>query len=302
MATVILKTNLPNLIHRGKVRDMYDLGDYLLMVATDRLSAFDVVLPDGIPNKGAMLAQMSAFWFEQTAHIIPNHIVAMGYETDKLARLNIPDAFKKLMPDIARRSAVVRKARRVDVECVVRGYITGSAWAEYKKSGTISGEPAAKGLQESQMFPKPIFTPTTKAEVGHDENISFEETVKLAGDRKTAEALRDKTIDVYEFARDFASKRGIIIADTKFEFGFIDGKLCLIDEVLTPDSSRFWDVEGYKIGVSQPSYDKQIVRDWLTQSGWNKEPPGPKLPDAIIERTAQRYQEAFERLTGRKLK
>ena len=302
MATVILKTNLPNLIHRGKVRDMYDLGDYLLMVATDRLSAFDVVLPDGIPNKGAMLAQMSAFWFEQTAHIIPNHIVAMGYETDKLARLNIPDAFKKLMPDIARRSAVVRKARRVDVECVVRGYITGSAWAEYKKSGTISGEPAAKGLQESQMFPKPIFTPTTKAEVGHDENISFEETVKLAGDRKTAEALRDKTIAVYEFARDFASKRGIIIADTKFEFGFIDGKLCLIDEVLTPDSSRFWDVEGYKIGVSQPSYDKQIVRDWLTQSGWNKEPPGPKLPDAIIERTAQRYQEAFERLTGRKLK
>jgi phosphoribosylaminoimidazole-succinocarboxamide synthase len=271
------------------------------MVTTDRISAFDVVLPTGIPNKGAMLAQMSAFWFQKTAHLVTNHLVAMGYETDKLAKLNIPDAFKRLPADIARRSAVVRKAKRIDVECVARGYITGSAWADYKKSGAVFDMTMPKGMQESQPFPEPVFTPTTKAEVGHDESISFEQVAKMAG-QKAADQLRDKTIEVYKFARDYALKKGIIIADTKFEFGYIGSELCLIDELLTPDSSRFWDVAGYTVGVSQPSYDKQIVRDWLTQSGWNKEPPSPTLPDDIVKRTSQRYQQAFERLTEQKLR
>ena len=298
--TILRESNLPNLLHRGKVRDMYDLGDYLLMVATERLSAFDVVLPNGVPNKGAMLAQMSAFWFQKTAHIIPNHMVAMGYERDKLAALKIPQQYKELPRDLAERSAIVRKASRIDVECVVRGYITGSAWAEYLMKGTVSGEAMPKGLQECQLFPKPIFTPTTKAEVGHDQNISFNQVAKMAGD-KIAAQLRDKSIAIYEYARDYARTKGIIIADTKFEFGLINGELTLIDELLTPDSSRFWDASVYKVGASQPSYDKQIVRDWLTRSGWNKEPPPPTLPDEIVQRTSKRYMEAFERLTGQKL-
>ena len=289
--TTIHETNLPNLLYRGKVRDTYPIDDdTLLMVATDRISAFDVVLPTGIPNKGAALNQISAFWFDKTSHLIPNHLIQMASERDDL---DIPE-------EVAKRAMVVKRAERIDVECVVRGFITGSAWSEYRRSGTVQGLPMAEGLREGDQFPEVLFTPTTKAEVGHDENMSFQEVVDMVG-QGMAERLRDMTIKVYSYARDYAIDRGIIIADTKMEFGTVDGELILIDELLTPDSSRFWDAEGYEPGKSQPNYDKQFVRDWLDASGWDHEPPAPELPDDVVSRTGELYAEAFLKLTGQTL-
>ena len=285
----IKESPLPNLVYRGKVRDTHELDDkHFLMVATDRISAFDVVLPTTVPDKGAVLCQISAFWFDRTKDIVPNHFVAMA--TDR-PDLGVP-------ADLARQAMVVRRAERIDVECVVRGYITGSAWSEYKKSGTVSGQPMPAGLREGDKFPEPLFTPTTKADVGHDENLSFEQVVEMVGS-DTAGRLRDLTTAVYNAAHDFAMEEGILIADTKMEFGFIDGELTLIDELLTPDSSRFWDMSGYGPGKSQPNFDKQFVRDWLDAQGWDHEPPAPELPDDVVARTRERYIEAHERLTGR---
>ena len=290
MAT-ITQTDLPNLLYRGKVRDTYPVDDdTLLMVATDRISAFDVVLPTGIPNKGAVLNQISAYWFDQTEHIVPNHFIAMAADWPDL---DIP-------AEVAKRAMVVKKADRIDVECVVRGFITGSAWSEYRRSGTVQGSPMPTGMREGDPFPEVLFTPTTKAEIGHDENMTFDEVVDMVG-RDMADRLRDTTIKVYEFARDFAKDRGIIIADTKLEFGTIDGELTLIDELLTPDSSRFWDATGYDPGKSQPNFDKQFVRDWLDAAGWDHEPPAPALPEDVVSRTTQRYAEAFHKLTGQTL-
>ena len=289
--TTIRESDLPNLVYRGKVRDTHDLDDDLfLMVVTDRISAFDVVLPTAIPDKGAVLCQMSKFWFAQTADLVPNHFVAVASDRPDL---DVP-------ANIARQAMVVRKAQRIDVECVVRGYITGSAWSEYKREGTVSGMAMPAGLQEGDKFPEPLFTPTTKAEVGHDENITMEQVAELAGD-EMAKRLEQTTIDVYNAAHDIALEKGIIIADTKMEFGYIDGELSLIDELLTPDSSRFWDLDGYAPGKSQPNYDKQFVRDWLDAQDWDHEPPAPALPDDIVEKTRQRYLEAHRQLTGETL-
>ena len=286
--TTILETDMPDLLYRGKVRDTYPLDDEtLLMIATDRISAFDVVLPTGIPDKGAVLNQISAFWFEKTAHLVPNHLISLASERPDL----------DISGEIARRAMVVKRAERIDVECVVRGFITGSAWSEYRRSGTVQGNPMPEGMREGDPFPEVLFTPTTKAEVGHDENMSFDEVVDMVG-TDTANKLRDTTIEVYAFARDFARQLGIIIADTKMEFGVVDGELILIDELLTPDSSRFWDASGYEPGKSQPNYDKQFVRDWLDEAGWDHEPPAPELPENVVLRTSERYAEAFVRLTG----
>ena len=286
--TTVRETNLPNLLHRGKVRDTYDIGDgLLLMVATDRISAFDVVLPTAIPEKGAVLNQISAFWFDRTSRIVPNHLLELASERKDLS---VP-------PDVARRAMVVHKAERIDVECVIRGYITGSAWSEYRREGTVSGQPMPPGLREGDRFPEPLFTPTTKAEVGHDENMTYAEVEDMVG-RETARKLADLTRAVYDHAHAYALDRGIVIADTKMEFGLIDGTLSLIDELLTPDSSRFWDAEGYAPGKSQPNFDKQFVRDWLNEQGWDHEPPAPALSDDIVDRTHRRYLEAFRQLTG----
>ncbi len=289
--TTVRETNLPNLIYRGKVRDTYGMEDgHLLMVATDRISAFDVVLPTGIPEKGAVLCQISAFWFERTGGIVPNHLVSLASDRPDLG----------ITPEIGRRAMVVRKAERIDVECIVRGYITGSAWAEYRKHGTVSGLAVKAGLVEGDRFPEPLFTPTTKAETGHDESMTVDEMIEMLGKDLTGR-LADISIEVYSLARDLALKKGIIIADTKMEFGFIDGELNLIDELLTPDSSRFWDASGYAPGKSLPNFDKQFVRDWLNDQGWNHEPPAPALPADIVEKTRQRYNDAYEMLTGRAL-
>ena len=289
--TTICESGLPNLVYRGKVRDTHDLDDELfLMVVTDRISAFDVVLPTAIPDKGAVLCQMSKFWFGQTADLVPNHFVSVASDRPDL---DVP-------ANIARQAMVVRKAQRIDVECVVRGYITGSAWSEYKRAGTVSGMPMPSGLREGDKFPEPLFTPTTKAEVGHDENITMDQVAELAG-AETAERLEQTTIDVYNVAHDIALEKGIVIADTKMEFGYIGGELSLIDELLTPDSSRFWDADGYSPGKSQPNYDKQFVRDWLDAQDWDHEPPAPALPDDIVEKTRERYIEAHRQLTGETL-
>ena len=283
----LMESPLPDLMYRGKVRDTHDLGEEFLMVATDRISAFDVVMPNGIPDKGAVLSQISAFWFDKTGHLVPNHLIDMGGARQDLG----------LSEDMQRRSMIVKKADRIDVECIVRGYITGSAWSEYRKTGTVQDKPMQEGLVEGDKFPEPLFTPTTKAEVGHDENMSWEEVVDMVG-ADTAARLRDTSIEVFNFAHDFAIEQGIILADTKMEFGFINGELSLIDELLTPDSSRFWDAEGYAPGKSQPNFDKQFVRDYLDSVGWDHEPPAPALPDDIVAKTRERYLAAFKRLTG----
>ena len=289
--TTIRETTLPNRLYQGKVRDTYDLGEgLLLMVATDRISAFDVVLPTGIPEKGAVLCQISEFWFNKTAHIIPNHFVSLATDRSDL----------DLSHEIARRSMVVKRADRIDVECIVRGFITGSAWSEYRRSGTVAGQPMPEGLRDGDMFPEPLFTPSTKAEEGHDENITVAQMEDFVG-KELTERLSQASIDVYATARDIAREKGIIIADTKFEFGIIDGEISLIDEVLTPDSSRFWDMDGYAPGKSQPSYDKQFVRDWLDEAGWDHEPPAPELPGDVVASTAERYLEAYRMLTGNTL-
>ncbi|MFC1905514.1 phosphoribosylaminoimidazolesuccinocarboxamide synthase [Chloroflexota bacterium] len=298
MSTILeTKLSLP-IIHKGKVRDTYDLGDKLLLIATDRISAFDSVLPCGIPDKGLVLNQLSAFWFSKTKHIIPNHVIDLIDTSDSLNKY-LPNGI--IAPDyLVGRSMVIRKAERVPVEAVVRGYVSGSAWAECQASGTISGIAQPKGIKESQELPYPMFTPTTKADTGHDLPLTQKELEDLVG-KSTAQALEEKSIAIYQFARDYAQSRDIIIADTKFEFGFIEGNLSLIDELLTPDSSRFWDITKYIIGQSQPSYDKQPTRDWLTASGWNKEPPAPTLPKEIIEETSERYRMAFNKLVGREI-
>ena len=289
--TTIRETTLPNRLYQGKVRDTYDLGDgLLLMVATDRISAFDVVLPTGIPEKGAVLSQISAFWFDMTADIIPNHFVSLASDRSDLG----------LSDEIARRSMVVKRADRIDVECIVRGFITGSAWSEYRRSGTVAGQQMPEGLRDGDLFPEPLFTPSTKAEEGHDENITVAQMGDLVG-KELTDRLAQASIDVYATARDYAKEKGIIIADTKFEFGIIDGEISLIDEVLTPDSSRFWDMDGYAPGKSQPSYDKQFVRDWLDDAGWDHEPPAPELPGDVVASTAERYLEAYRMLTGNSL-
>jgi phosphoribosylaminoimidazole-succinocarboxamide synthase len=288
---VLLASPLPNPWHRGKVRDTYDLGDRLLIVATDRISAFDVVLPEGIPGKGEVLTRLSAFWFEKINGVVPTHYIRVA---DGTAADGLPFA---LPPELAGRSTIVHKARRVDVECVVRGYLAGSGWTDYRAGGRICGVRLPEGLVEGQQLPEPIFTPTTKAESGHDEPMTYEQLVALVG-ADTANVLKLRSLATYRFAWEYAVERGIIIADTKFEFGYKDGEITLIDEVLTPDSSRFWPLDRYRPGGGQPSFDKQGVRDWLAASGWDKRPPAPHLPPEVVADTTERYREAYRRLTG----
>ena len=291
MATVI-KTDLPNPVYSGKVRDTYSLGEeHFLMIATDRISAFDVVLPNGVPDKGAVLSQISLFWFDLTKNLIPNHLEQFAMDRTDL----------DLDKEIARRAMVVRKADRIDVECVVRGYITGSAWNEYLKEGTVGGIEMPSNMKKGDRFPEPLFTPTTKAEEGHDEPITIKQMEDMVGVDVTRE-LTDYTLSLYEFGRQYAEKKGIIIADTKMEFGYIDNKISLIDEFLTPDSSRFWDAEFYEPGKSLPNFDKQFVRDWLNTQGWKNEPPAHSLPSDIIDKTRERFLLAFDRLTGLKIR
>jgi len=284
---------------KGKVRDTYQVGDKLLMLATDRISAFDFLLSNGIPDKGIVLSQISAFWFGKTYHLMHNHMVESIESRRALLKYS---PWKRPLPELLLgRSMIVLKAERIPVECVVRGYVAGSAWAEYKKKGTINGRKAPKGLLESQELPEPIFTPTTKAATGHDLPLAPGELIDLVGE-KTARKLEEKSLALYTFARSYAIEHGIIIADTKFEFGFHDKELILIDEAITPDSSRFWDAGQYEPGQSQPSYDKQPVRDWLIASGWNQKAPVPTLPADVVEATAERYREAYSLLTGRTFK
>jgi phosphoribosylaminoimidazole-succinocarboxamide synthase len=292
----VAATELPglHLLSRGKVRDVYDLGTELLLVATDRLSAFDHVLPNPIPDKGKVLNQISAFWFARTQRTVLNHVLATDVE-------DFPSALRGHAGVLAGRSMVVKKLKMFPVECVARGYLAGSGWKEYRTTGSVCGIPLPAGLQESSKLPEPIFTPATKEETGHDENISFERVVALVG-KEQAEALRDTTLSIYEEASAHAATRGILIADTKFEFGLDEnGTLTLADEVLTPDSSRFWPAAGYTPGRAQPSYDKQFVRDWLESIGWDKQPPVPTLPAEVVEGTRRRYLEIFRILTGRDL-
>lgn len=291
MSTVVLQTNLPGLpVRRGKVRDVYDLGDRLLLVGTDRISAFDWVLPSAIPDKGRILTQLSAFWFGWLG--APHHLISTDME-----------AIQPYLPSgvdttpLVGRVSLCKKAEVVPIECVVRGYLAGSGWKEYQQSGTVCGIRLPAGLKESDRLPEPIFTPATKADVGHDENISFQQTVDRVG-RQTAELLRDRSLEIFQKGAQYALERGIIIADTKFEFGWCDGQLILIDEVLTPDSSRFWPADQYQPGRGQPSFDKQFVRDWLNTTSWDKNSPPPPLPEDVIEKTRQKYLEAYERLTG----
>ena len=294
MNETLLKIDLPGIVKvkSGKVREVFDLGEHLLFVASDRISAFDCVLPNGIPRKGEVLTQISHFWFDQTEQLVPNHRVGRSGE--------LPAQLAHLGDTLARRSMVVKKAQPLAIECIVRGYLSGSGWKEYKKQGTVCGIKLPVGLRESDELPEPIFTPSTKAESGHDENISFDEAVKIEG-AAVAEKVRDLSLRIYKQARDYARQRGIIIADTKFEFGKFDGDLILIDEVLTPDSSRFWPADQYKPGQGQPSFDKQFVRDYLETLTWDKNPPAPELPADIVAKTQAKYLEAYEQLTGRKL-
>ncbi|MBA3552729.1 MAG: phosphoribosylaminoimidazolesuccinocarboxamide synthase [Actinobacteria bacterium] len=274
---------------RGKVRDLFEAGDDLLMVATDRISAFDVVLPTPIPRKGQVLSGLSLYWFDRTGHLVPNHLISADVG-------EFPNGFAG-RTELAGRAMLVRRAQVIPVECVARGYLTGSGWSEYRRAGSVCGIRLPSGLAESERLPGPIFTPTTKAQTGHDAPLTMDETVALVG-RGLAERLRELTLSLYEFAAEHALERGIILADTKFEFGFSDGDLLLVDEALTPDSSRFWPADRYVAGRSQPSFDKQYVRDWLDETGWNHEAPGPELPAEVVEQTAGRYREAYERLTG----
>ena len=298
---MITETHLANLLHRGKVRDTYDLGSgLLLMIATDRLSAFDVVLPSGIPYKGLVLARMSAFWFEKTSDLMENHFIEMADDARVVEDDQGISLLAQLSPEIARQSMVVRKAQRINVECIVRGYLAGSAWAEYKRSGTIWGRTMSQGLKEGEALPQALFTPTTKAEEGHDQSMTHEEVADMVGG-SLAQQLEETSLALYAFAHDYARQRGIILADTKMEFGLLDGRLILIDELLTPDSSRFWDAAGYEPGRSLPNFDKQYVRDWLDIQGWSKEPPAPPLPEDVVQKTSQRYLEAYRRLTGDRL-
>ena len=290
----ILKTHFPTLkfLKRGKVRDIYDLGEQLLIVATDRLSAFDVVMPDPIPRKGKVLTQLSNYWFEIMKDIAPNHIVATRVE-------DFPKECQPYADELYGRSVVVKKAQPLPIECVVRGYLSGSGWNEFRKEGTVCGIRLPGGLVESTRLPQPIFTPATKADIGHDENIDFERATALVG-KETAEKVREYSIAIYKRACEIADSKGIIIADTKMEFGLYNGQLILIDELLTPDSSRFWPKETYRPGRSQESFDKQYVRDYLLSINFNKQPPGPQLPEEVLRKTSELYREALQRLIGAK--
>jgi phosphoribosylaminoimidazole-succinocarboxamide synthase len=294
-AVPLLETRIPGLRlwRRGKVRDVYDLGNELLVVATDRLSAFDVVLPTGIPDKGRVLTQLSLFWFSLLEDVVPNHVLATDVS-------RYPDSLRGFAPQLEGRSMIVRKTEPLPAECVVRGFITGSGWKDYKETGSVCGIPLPAGLRESDRLDPPIFTPSTKAEVGHDENISFGDVEKLVGGERAAE-MRRVSLALYERGRSHAESRGILLADTKFEFGVRDGKLIWIDEALTPDSSRFWPREGYAPGRSQRSFDKQYVRDYLEGLSWDKRPPGPALPQEVVARTREKYREAYSLLTGKDL-
>ncbi len=275
------------LLSSGKVREVYQLDDDLLIVASDRISTYDVIHPTPIPGKGAVLTGLSEFWFERTGAIVPNHLISV---TD-----GVPD-------EVRGRAMIARRLEMLPIECVVRGYITGSGWSDYQRSGSVSGIELPEGLEESQQLPEPLFTPSTKAEVGHDEAISFEQAAELVGDRSLTERVRDAAIELYRFAADYARQRGVILADTKFEFGLdSDGQLTVGDEVLTPDSSRYWPLEGYEVGHGQPSFDKQFARDWATASGWDKSAPAPALPEDVVEGTAARYGESYQLITGEPL-
>ncbi len=289
MSITVFNTDFEDLdmVARGKVRDIYDLGDKLLIVTTDRLSAFDVILPTPVPGKGEVLTQMSKFWFDKTSHIVENHIIS----TDPA---EYPEETKKYADVLAGRSMLVKKAKPLPVECIVRGYISGSGWKEYKSDGTVCSIPLPAGLKESEKLPEPLFTPSTKADIGdHDENISFERTIELVG-RETAENIRELALAVYNFGAAYALERGIIIADTKMEFGVLDGKIILIDEVMTPDSSRFWRASEHKVGEAQVSLDKQYIRDWLEGLDWDKSDPGPELPQEVAAEASRRYHEILD--------
>ncbi len=293
MDQVISETNLQglNLIRKGKVRDIYDTPDGYLMVTTDRLSAFDVVLPDPIPEKGRVLTQVSVFWFDRMADIVDNHLISSDVG-------DFPEALKKERDMLEQRSMLVKKAEPLPVECIVRGYISGSGWKSYREEGHVCGITLPAGLRESDQLPEPLYTPSTKAEAGgHDINISFEKTVDLIG-KERAEKIRDISLEIYNRGAGIAGEKGIIIADTKFEFGILEDEIILIDEVLTPDSSRFWPRETYAPGTGQKSYDKQYVRDWLLASGWDKTPPAPRLPSEVIANTSKTYTEILHLLTG----
>ena len=295
-SNVILQTNFDDLklFKQGKVRDVYEVGEYYLIVSTDRLSAFDVILGQGIPNKGEVLTKISKFWFDLTSDIIENHVVSMNVD-------EYPEECHKYRDIIEGRSMLVKKAELIELECIVRGYISGSGWKDYQKTGNICGIKLPEGLQESQKFESPIFTPSTKAEIGdHDENISEEKAIEIVGE-ETYNTIKKATLDVYTKIYDYAYAKGIILADTKMEFGYYDGSIILIDELLTPDSSRFWPLDKYEIGRSQESYDKQYVRDYLLSINFNKQPPAPTLPDEVIENTSNKYKEALYKLTGETL-
>ncbi len=292
MNDVLMHTKLPfKTLSKGKVRDIYDLDDHLLLVVSDRVSAFDWVIPTPIPSKGACLTQLSKFWFEKMSDVVPNHMVSTEVS-------DFPEELHEYSDQLKNRSMLVKKAKVIPIECIVRGYISGSAWKSYQKDQTVCGIKLESGLKESEQFPEPLFTPSTKAEQGmHDENISYERMVGIVG-VETAEALKTYSLDLYSKASAYARERGIIIADTKFEFGLIDGQIALIDECLTPDSSRFWPAELYEPGKGQPSFDKQYVRDYLSSTGWDKNSPAPALPDEVVSETQKKYREAYEIITG----
>lgn len=292
----LLQTDFPKLklFARGKVRDIYEVDEFLLLVSTDRISAFDVIMDQGIPYKGMVLTKISEFWFNLTKNIIPNHLISTNVD-------EYPEICKEYAEDLRNRSMLVKKAKVVPIECIVRGYISGSGWKDYIRSGKISGIKLPQGLKESERFSEPIFTPSTKAEIGeHDENISAEQAMEIT-DKETFEILKDSTLKVYNKAAEFALEKGIIIADTKFEFGNYDGKIIIVDEVLTPDSSRFWPLDKFESGRGQDSYDKQFVRDYLLSINFNKQPPPPPLPDDIVKRTSAKYLDIYEKLTGESL-
>ena len=293
MADVMLESNLPGLTYRGKVRDTYDLGDKMLIVATDRISAFDVVLPTGIPRKGEVLSRLSAWWFDRISAVVPNHFIALVTE-ENASQVGLP-----LTPDYYGRSMLVKKAKRLNAECIVRGYITGSGWKDYQRTGAVCGIPLAAGLAESQQLPEAIFTPSTKPDVGHDENISYEEMVEIVGE-ESANAMRLRSLAIYNYAHTVALEKGIIIADTKFEFGLWNDEVILIDEVLTPDSSRFWPADTYRTGSGQPSLDKQPVRDWMA-GAWKDGDEPPAIPSDVVKATTERYMALYKKLTGEEL-
>lgn len=293
ISDIVTQTDLPlNVLNKGKVRDIYDLEDNLLIVTTDRISAFDYVLPNSIPLKGVCLTQLSKFWFDYTKDIVKNHLISTEL-------YDFPDKLRDYSGYLEHRTMLVKKTKVIPIECIVRGYISGSAWKSYKKDGTVCGIKLPSSLQESEQFDKPLFTPSTKAETGHDINISFEEMKELVGGG-VAEQLEEFSLDLYKTASEYARKRGIIIADTKFEFGLLNAEIILIDEVLTPDSSRFWPADNYETGKPQPSFDKQFVRDYLNSTGWDKNSVPPELPDEVIKETQRKYQEAYEKITEKK--